>query len=289
MTPKTIQIFLPTGDPTGVRIAEITTSIVKAIEFPRHEVETVLKMPETKQVGLYLLFGEDDESGEKLLYIGQSGDLSKRVAQHHQTKDFWTKAVLFISLTNNWTQTHVTLLEWLAIKQAKEAERFILQNGNEGSKPFTPLPLEADCHEIFSVAQVLLGTLGHPVFKPLTTKKEVKQNLFYLTRNGLNGKGLLTDEGFVVLSGSEGVPTVPEKYQDKLNHVRSKLSKNGVVTIDNQKMIFNKDYLFKTPSGAAFALLAMPSNGWIDWKNKQGQTLDEVYRKGSNEFVENDD
>ena len=27
-TPKTIQIFLPSGDPHGIRIAEITTSIV---------------------------------------------------------------------------------------------------------------------------------------------------------------------------------------------------------------------------------------------------------------------
>lgn len=277
--PKTIQIFLPSGDPTGVRIAEITTSIVKAIEFPRHEVDAVLKMPETKQVGLYFLFGEDDESGEKLLYIGQSGDLSKRIAQHHQNKDFWNKAVMFVSLTNNWTQTHVTLLEWLAIKQAKEAERYSLQNGNEGSKPFTPLPLEADCHEIFAVAQTLIGTLGHPVFKSLTTKKEVKaEKLFYLKINGHDGKGLMTDEGFVVLAGSKGAAGVSDKYMDKFSHVREKLIKNGVVKKENNAMVFVKNHLFKTPSGAAVALLAMPTNGWTAWKNTKGQTLDEVYR-----------
>ena len=33
-TPKTIQIFLPGGDPRGIRIAEITTRIVQVIEAP---------------------------------------------------------------------------------------------------------------------------------------------------------------------------------------------------------------------------------------------------------------
>ena len=31
MTPKTIQIFLPGGDPRGIRVAEITTRIVQVI------------------------------------------------------------------------------------------------------------------------------------------------------------------------------------------------------------------------------------------------------------------
>ena len=33
--PQTIQIFLPSGDPQGIRIAEITTRIVRVIEVPR--------------------------------------------------------------------------------------------------------------------------------------------------------------------------------------------------------------------------------------------------------------
>ena len=34
-TPKTIQIYLPGGDPRGIRVAEITTRIVQVIEVPR--------------------------------------------------------------------------------------------------------------------------------------------------------------------------------------------------------------------------------------------------------------
>ncbi len=36
--PRTIQIFLPDGDPSGIRIAELTTSIVRLIELPRSEL-----------------------------------------------------------------------------------------------------------------------------------------------------------------------------------------------------------------------------------------------------------
>ena len=32
MVPKTIQIFLPSGDPRGIRIAEVTTRIVQVVE-----------------------------------------------------------------------------------------------------------------------------------------------------------------------------------------------------------------------------------------------------------------
>lgn len=39
-TPKTIQIFLPGGDPRGIRIAEITTRIVQVFEIPQLQNQT---------------------------------------------------------------------------------------------------------------------------------------------------------------------------------------------------------------------------------------------------------
>jgi hypothetical protein len=43
--PQTIQIFLPLGDPRGIRIAEITTRIVQLIEVPRPQLDVFLAMP----------------------------------------------------------------------------------------------------------------------------------------------------------------------------------------------------------------------------------------------------
>ena len=58
LRPQTIQIFLPKGDPRGMRVAEITTRIVRVIEVPRSQLAEFLKMPEAQQVGIYVLTGE---------------------------------------------------------------------------------------------------------------------------------------------------------------------------------------------------------------------------------------
>jgi predicted GIY-YIG superfamily endonuclease len=115
--PRTIQIFLPSGDPSGIRVAEITTSIVRVIEVPRNQMAEFLKMPEAHQVGLYFLVGRENQDE---VYIGQSGDVGHRLGQHlkNEKKD-WERALVLISLTNNLTQTHALYLESLSIEKSE--------------------------------------------------------------------------------------------------------------------------------------------------------------------------
>jgi hypothetical protein len=44
----------------------------------------------------------------------------------------------------------------------------------------------------------------------------------------------------------------------------------------NDSMIFVEDYLFATPSAAAEAVLGRSSNGWKEWSDDDGNTLDEL-------------
>ena len=76
---QTIQIFLPSGDPQGIRTAAITTRIVQVIEVPRVRLEAFLRMPEAGFVGVYVLFGENEESGAAKAYIGQTGNFGVRL------------------------------------------------------------------------------------------------------------------------------------------------------------------------------------------------------------------
>lgn len=133
-TPKTIQIFLPGGDPRGIRVAEITTRIVQVIEVPRSLLQDFLKMPESDQVALYFLFGETEDGAEQKVYIGQTGDLRARLVKHNKEKEFWERALVLISRTNSLTQTHALFLEWYCIQAARKAGRYADENGNSGSK-----------------------------------------------------------------------------------------------------------------------------------------------------------
>jgi predicted GIY-YIG superfamily endonuclease len=117
-----------------MRVTEITTRIVRVIEVPRSQLADFLKMPEAQQVDVYFLIGELSEAGLPRLYIGQSGSVGTRLVQHNQSKDFWNRALVVISLTNSMTQTHALFLEWFAIQQATRAGRYNLENGNTGAR-----------------------------------------------------------------------------------------------------------------------------------------------------------
>ncbi len=60
-TPKTIQFFLPHGDPQGIKFAEFTNRIPLAIFLPRSKINEISERPEIRYAGVYFLFGDDDE------------------------------------------------------------------------------------------------------------------------------------------------------------------------------------------------------------------------------------
>ena len=279
---QTIQIYLPTGNPRGLRVAEITTRIVRVVEVPRSQLDDFLLMPEAQQVGVYFLVGELSEAGQPRAYIGQSGNVGSRLQQHHQGKDFWNRALVVTSLTNNMTQTHALFLEWFAIAAATAAGRYRLENGNTGARPHTPAPLEADCHEIHETAATLLATLGQPIFEPLvsaSTAVDVPE-VFCCKSSSADGKGEYTSEGFVVHSGSKGrVGVVASLQGTSGERLRNQLISEGILVAQGDVLVFTRDHLFSSPSMAAMVLMGRSSNGWIDWKNAQGQTLDEVKRQ----------
>jgi hypothetical protein len=282
MTPKTIQIFLPSGDPQGIRIADITTRIVQLIEVPRSLLPDFLKMPESDQVALYFLFSEEEDGSGRKVYVGQTGDLRARLVKHHKEKEFWEKALVLISRTNSLTQTHALFLEWHSIQEAKKAGRYSTENGNEGSKPHTPAPLESDCFEIFETGHTLLATLGYPIFDPVVKSavSAKSEELFYCKGSGSDGRGIYTEEGFVVLKDSVGrranVVSLTGSAGEKL---RNRLIDSGVMRVVGDTVVFDKDHLFRSPSMAALSLMGRTANGWVDWKNKDGKTLDAVKRQ----------
>jgi len=281
-TPKTIQIFLPGGDPRGMRVAEITTRIVQVIEVPRSLLQDFLKMPESDQVALYFLFGEAEDGTEQKVYIGQTGDLRARLAKHNKEKEFWERALVLISRTNSLTQTHALFLEWHCLQAARKAGRYADENGNSGSKPHTPPPLEADCLEIFDTGHVLLATLGFPLFDPVAKPAGASgaDDIFYCKASGANGRGMYTQEGFVVLNGSKGrKENVPSIIGTAGERLRSRLLESGIMRIEGETVVFERDHLFRSPSMAALALMGRTSNGWLDWKTKDGKTLDAVKRQ----------
>ncbi|MBL8940110.1 MAG: GIY-YIG nuclease family protein [Archangium sp.] len=237
-------------------------------------------MAESDQVAFYFLFGESEE-GDPMVYIGQTGDLRARLAWHNLKKDFWQRACVVISRTNSLTQTHALFLEWHCIQVARKIGRYVDDNNNAGSRPHTPAPLEADCVEIFETTSALLSTLGFPVFDPVGELGSSinADDRFFCTVTGIDGRGLYAPDGFVVLKGSRGRRANVPTFTASNTAFRKRLVESGVMKEEGDEVVFTRDHLFTTPSMAAMALLGRTSNGWMEWKNKDGETLHDIKRK----------
>lgn len=298
--PRTIQIFLPTGDPRGIQVAALTTSIVQVIEVPRPLLSDFLQMPESRQVGVYYLIGDDEEKDQLAVYIGQTGSLGKRLSEHDldPKREFWNRALVTISLTHSLTQTHAMYLEWRSIQQANAAQRYTVENGTVGTKPHTPAWLEADCQEIFDTIRTLVSTLGQQLFEPLAVRVEPallvvegsaaerapsleSVQVFRCSGpQGADATGQYTEEGMVVLKGSRGrgeavaslIPMSAGKHRQRLIDV-------GDLVLDAGSYVFQRDVLFRSPSGASDVVLGRSSNGWMEWRDSAGRTLDALKRQ----------
>lgn len=285
--PQTIQIFLPLGDPQSLRMASVTTRIVSLIEIPRAQLDVFLKRPEAEQVGIYFLFGEDDKTEQPKAYVGQTGKLGVRLKQHNVGKDFWNRAVVAVSLTANLTMTHACFLEAMSLERASAAGRYVLDNRTTGTSPHTPASMAAECRELFETIDVLLTTLGYPIFEPVLRKAvpDTRQEgdetgpeegeMFFCQTEGVDGRGYYAEEGMVVLKGSYGREASQEfeKYAPSHAAKRQAAIDEGLLKWEQDRLVLTRDMIFRNPSPAASFLLGRSANGWIEWKDRQGRTL----------------
>jgi hypothetical protein len=275
ITGKTIQIFLPDGNPRSIKIAEITSRTVLAMHIPRSKLEDAGRRDELKNVGVYLLFGINDT--KPIVYIGEAENCLTRLKQHNKSKEFWTHAIVFISKTQYFTKTHIKFLEWLCCDKANKANRYVLENSNSPNKPHISESVEADLFDNFETMQILISTLGYPVFDEI--RKPSKREIIYCKGKDALAEGEYTEDGLVVFSGSKCNLKESKTAGSWVIGMRNNLLRDGVLESNNNILVFMSDHIFNSPSAAAAVVLARRANGWLEWKYHDGKTLDEIKRQ----------
>ena len=92
-----------------------------------------------------------------------------------------------------------------------------------------------------------------------------------------DGKGLYLENGFLVKAGALARREIAPSGKS-VSPVHQRLIEQGVLVEHGNQLRFVKDHLFKSPSGAAAAVLGRTANGWISWRRADGLTLSEVKR-----------
>ncbi len=275
---KTIQIFLPDGNPRGIKILDITSRTVQTLHIPRSSLDEVAKRDEVQSVGIYFLIGTTEEGAKPVLYIGEAENCLVRLKQHNQKKEFWNIALVAISKTQFFTKSHIKYLEWYCYESAKKADRYSLDNSQVPSKPYIPEPVEADLMDNFDTIKILVSTLGYPLFDSIAKPKQKKDILICKGKDAV-AQGEYTEDGVVVFSGSTATLEVTKGAQAWVVNMRSKLLEQGILKEENNVYKFTSNYIFSSPSGAAALVLGRNANGWTSWKYQDGKTLDEVKRQ----------
>jgi hypothetical protein len=280
---RTIQIFLPFGSPRGIKIAEITNRTVQAIYIPRNELDRVEVRDEIKNVGVYYLFGQGENDSKPEVYIGEAENCFNRLKEHNRSKEFWEMAVVFVTnnAQNQFTKTDVKFLERTSFDIAKDISRYKL-NQTTPQSSFVPEWRTVDLYDIFETIKILLSTLGFPVFESLRkSDRDDYVDIYYIRSKGIEAMGEYNEDGFVVFKNSVMHRGTTKSIHNYLISKRHALVKDKVVIEQGDHYIFTEDHQFTSPSQAAAVVLGRNANGWMEWKNKDGETLDVVKRKSN--------
>jgi Domain of unknown function (DUF4357) len=271
-----VRLFMPYGDPDGLRIIDQPNWSGIGIAFPRGSYRDVSKRVEFDRTGIYILVGSTSESSiMPTLYIGQSDKISSRLDSHHKNKDFWEWAVFFVSKDNALNVAASQYIESRMIERAISAKRCNLDNGNSPIGPNLADADAADAEGFMSHMLRVLPILGISAFEEKERKTQSRERLLLTCaakKKGVSATGYVQAGGFVVCENSLADPDEKGGMHDYMRNIRKDLLEKEILVPHGSLYRFTQDYDLSSPSTAAGVILGRAANGrteWVDAKSKK--------------------
>lgn len=274
--PFSIRMFIPSGDPEGLRIIERSNWSGKALVFPRAMLPEIKTRSEFELTGVYVLVGPREDAEGEMLYVGEGDPVLPRLESHFASKDFWNRAVFFVNSGTGLNKAQVQYLEARLIQLGHEAKRVPLENKNQPKRPTLHEADEVEMEVFLENLLQILPLIGIAAFeRPRRPTSNARRRL-YCRAKGVEAEGYESTDGFVVLEGSEATSKTVASMEVRVSgyyEMRKKLIDSGVLEQAGDKLRFSQDYSFNSPSAAAAVILGRSANGRIEWADGHGRTL----------------
>lgn len=180
-----------------------------------------------------------------------------------------------MSQDNSLNKAHIKFIENELYMKAKNINRYLIENNSKPTKSTLDGADEIRAIKFLEKVMLLTSVYGYHMFDEIL-KEEFRENindLLYLTNNNIEyAKGILTDEGFVILKGSK----IKSEIATSLSPSLIKYAERERNSKDIKDNVFINDHLCSTPSMAAVIILGRNSNGYNEWKNKEGVRLKDL-------------
>ena len=270
-----VRIFMPSGEPEGLRIIEKSNWTGQGLFFPRSLFDEVRKREELTRTGVYVLWGPGESGQMQRVYVGEGDALLGRIDSHVRNKEFWTHCVAFSSKDQHLNKAHAQHLEARLVGLAAEAKRCELDNRNVPQLPSLSDADAADAELYLADMLLCLPVVGVNFFEQPLAQSEKSKDLFLNARD-ITARGYEDVAGFVVRSGSKAVKDEVPSIHAYLSNLREALIGQGLLEDGGNVYRLVQDYVFSSPSTASGVMLGRSSNGRVEWKDSIGRSLKEV-------------
>jgi len=280
--PFSIKMFVPDGDPDGLRIVEKSNWTGVGVVFNRTNYKEVVGRCEFDKTGVYVLVGSSEGSVLPTIYVGEGDPVKDRLNQHYSKKDFWEWAVFFGTKDNSLNKAHVQHLESRLLSLARIAKQSNIENEKKELLPTLSEAETADMDSFLLDMLSIFPLVGLGVFEKTETAKKPTE-LLTVEAKGIKASGYEDAKGFVVVKGSQLVKDEVPSIHQYMSTLRKDLLAQGVIVENGQHYVFTQNQVFNSPSTAAGVVMGRTANGRIEWKTKEGKTLKELQAQAAEE------
>lgn len=279
MNGRSIRLYFPDRDPSGLFTAEVMNWSGKMLIAPRSRLADLAKREEVTRTGIYILAGPDPENPmNEIVYIGEGDNVMTRLVKHNkdESKDFWTRCVSVISKDLNLTKAHVRYLESRLIALGYAAGRAKIHNNTAPAPTHLPEADLADMEGFLEHIELTLPVIGFSFLKPKPTVNRPDSSeplgddespLFEFACGEAKATAKEVDGEFVVLKGSTAT-LEPRASWTSYRKLRQQLvDEKKLVEVSGQGLLlFAEDVYLASPSAGASIVAAGNSNGPSLWK-----------------------
>lgn len=273
---KTLTIQLIDAQPDRIRICRVEGESLVTIIIPREDLAEAKALPSIPQRGIYYLLDEDHGNVSRV-YAGQTTQGITRLEAHKARKEFWNKAVMFLDDDQNISKDALDVLEAKAIDYVRTHGSYETDN-SATPKPYIDPYKEEAVERLHERILFRMAALGYDLDR-IDQGPASASAVFHTKKNGIRGSGRYDKATgrFTVLAGSKVNLSKPALKNASVAALRREML-GGIAGIAD----LTEDLEFPTPSAAAVFVLGGSQNGWTEWVNNDGETLNQVYRSEEN-------
>lgn len=287
MNKVVLQTILDMDKLKGFKIHKLDNDNLKCFEIPRNLIRGIKDVSTINNAGIYFLISEEENS----LYVGQTDNILNRINDHNrEEKKEFNKIIAFVNDNNSFSRTFIDYLEWHYISELKKGNSWKFMNAQlRDKKPNVSEFEEPTLIKMISEIDTLLFCTGITINANKSSSK--RNNIFICNK----AKGVFENGKITILAGSF-LPDVTPKlnnlkpdntYFEEQKNIFSEMirqmqdweKEEVVCRVDDEYKVLIDIKSFSPSKSGNIARGFYAVNGWVEWKNEKGETLDQVYRK----------